>query len=436
MRKNIVLNEDQEEAVKYFKKFFKSEDRMAVLCGVGGTGKTTVIYDVFARTKIINDKKKEYIPSSVIGVTVTHQARINLSKSIPNTTTFASATNQLMGVTKNGEIYFYSSGKANWLLSELRQYKYIVVDECSMFSQKMMDEIINCANPTAKILYMGDHHQLPPIEREGHNNNYDSPSFSLPWKYELTKKVRQDQDSDIARLSDEVCLHIDTDYSLDFLKSLKTSWNAKTGKGYALSSFDAMIKSYVKNFKAGDEVRITSYHNEACRRINDIIRAELWGDDAFEERFVIGEYIVMSDQFNPEGIPLAYNGQTFIVEDVNEGVVDFIKCTILMVYNGQDIISLPIVHPDSERDYKIKINELKKHANRMNDWQPYMQFKNQFANVSYAYCVTNYKIQGSTIKGCYVNLGDIMSAKYIDDRIKLQAFYVGVSRPTHYLGLF
>ena len=80
--------------------------------------------------------------------------------------------------------------------------------------------------------------------------------------------------------------------------------------------------------------------------------------------------------------------------------------------------------------------KLKEVALRTKDWHDYMAFKEQFADLSYGYTVTNYKIQGSTIMGCYVNLSDILAVGPLSDKRKLQAFYVGISRPTNFLAIF
>ena len=103
-RKDIVLNEEQEEAKSLIQDFLKSENTDFCLSGRAGTGKSTLMFDIFKRKK---PKSEEYyVPKTIIGITVTHQARINLMQHIPNCTTYAAAANLEMIIDPNGEIYF------------------------------------------------------------------------------------------------------------------------------------------------------------------------------------------------------------------------------------------------------------------------------------------------------------------------------------------
>ena len=203
--KRLKLFEQQKEAVEFIKEFQKS-DNVTILSGIAGTGKTTIIREVFMRKKA---KSKEfYIPKSVIGITVTHQARLNLMKSIPNSTTYASAVNLVMEFDAHGEMYFVPKyGKSYF--SELLAYDHIVVDECSQFSQEMIDLLLSSVNNKAKIYFLGDYHQLPPIQDKKQTDPYiDSPTFNY-LNYKLTQKVRQKDGEYIADLCDTICKQID-----------------------------------------------------------------------------------------------------------------------------------------------------------------------------------------------------------------------------------
>ena len=151
-RKEIVLNAEQKEAKKLILEFLKSDETDFVLSGRGGTGKSTIMFDIFKRKKA--NENKWYVPKSIIGITVTHQARINLMQHIPNCTTFAAAANMEMVIDPNGEIYFIER-QHSFRLSELLSYKTMIVDECSMFDKKMIDILRKCCSPTCKIIWTG-----------------------------------------------------------------------------------------------------------------------------------------------------------------------------------------------------------------------------------------------------------------------------------------
>lgn len=432
-RKEIVLNEEQEEAKAMIQEFLKSDEIDFTLSGRAGTGKSTLMFDIFKRKK---PKTNEYyIPKTIIGITVTHQARINLMQHIPNCTTFASAANLEMVIDPNGEIYFVER-QTNLFLSELRAYKILIIDECSMFDKKMIGILRRCCDPKAKIIWTGDHHQLPPV---GVTNDEDSPTFSFKNKFTLNKVMRQSEDNYILDLADQICEQIDGDKDLSFIKELKNKFNPETNKGYAVTTIQNVITSFVSNFKNKKDVRITSYRNKRINQINDMIRTFLWDDKSFN-KFVVGEFIVMADQFAPMGIPRVFNGQTFFVEDITTETIEGVECDVLKVNNGTkkkpEWEYLPVPSAKGILVYKKTINLYKEQAKITKNWKDYMEFKNNFANVAYGYAVSNYKIQGATTYGCYVDLSDILDTKTTSNKRKLQAFYVGVSRPTNVLAIF
>jgi len=433
---SVTLNVEQEEALILMKEFRKDKDKTDfVLKGSGGTGKSFLIKELFKRKKQKSDEY--YVPSTVIGVCVTHQARLNLMKSIPNTTTYASAANLILMYDPMGNIYF-SEKSGSHQLSELKSYSDIVVDECSMFDKQMQENLRKCCNPNAKIIWMGDSSQLPPISACGDN---DSPTFDIKDQYELTIKMRQDNEDHIAILADEVISHIKGDKDLSFLNNLTQQYDVTTRKGYSITQFDKVIPSYISNFKKGIDVRITSYRNTRIQSLNTAIRQHLWEEDA-DKQYVPGDLIIMNSQYSPDRDILAYNGQTFCIQRIYTDMVEFVECFMIVVPRvdrkpkSHETVTLQVPTEKGYPMYKHHLEKLKKEAIKHKEWGEHQQFKNQFADISYGYAVTNYKIQGSTLTGCYVDLSDILSVKPISDKRKLQAFYVGISRPTDFLAIF
>lgn len=150
--KQVVLNEDQTKAIEQLRAFRKSKNKEFVLDGVGGTGKTFMIRELFKRKK--PGTEQYYVPNSVLGIAVTHQAVLNLKKSIPNSKTYAAAANLMMDYDRDGNIYFIPRSGAS-LFSELKEYKDIVIDECSQFSQQMIDVIKSHCRHDAKVYWIG-----------------------------------------------------------------------------------------------------------------------------------------------------------------------------------------------------------------------------------------------------------------------------------------
>lgn len=433
---SVTLNPQQEELIVLLKEFDKDPlKKEFTIKGAGGTGKTFVIRELFKRKK--PNKDEWYIPSNVIGVSVTHMARLNLMESIPNTTTYASAANLQLMYDPMGNIYFMEK-YSNFAFSELKTYKKVVFDECSMVDANMRKMIINCCATDAKIIWMGDPAQLPPIETNG---DHDSPCFDVPDQYELTIKMRQDDDDHIAILGDEVRTHIFGDMDLLWLNDLKQKWDADKGKGYSITTIANVITSFVNNFNNGVDVRITCYRKKRVEMINNMIRTFIWDDKSLEQ-YVPGEFIVMNDQYSPFRDILAYCGQTFRIQSLYVEMVEFVECHMIVVpkWNrkpkSKETVTLQVPTDKGMVQYKRHLEKLKSEAIKSKKWDQYQSFKSEFANISYGYAMNNYKIQGSTVKGCYVDLSDILDVKPISAKRKLQAFYVGISRPTDFLAIF
>ena len=435
---SVTLNWQQEEALVKLKEFLNDPTKTEFcLKGRAGTGKSFLIRELFKRKK--PNKNEWYVPNTVIAVAVTHMARLNIMESIPNTTTYASAANLMMMYDPMGNVYFVEK-YSNSEFSELKSYKAIPFDECSMVDKTMKANTIKCCSEGAKIIWMGDHHQLPPIETNG---DHDSPTFDIPDQYELTIKMRQDNDDHIAILGDEVCDHIDGDHDLKWLNDLKNrnGWDNEKKKGYSTTTIAKVIPSYIKNFKAGMDVRITSYRNKRIEQLNTMIRTFLW-DDKSSEKYVPGEFIVMNDQYSPYRSILAYCGQSFRIQSLYTEMVEFVECHMIVVpkwdrkKGSKETVTLQVPTDKGYVNYKKHLEVLKAEAIKTKNWDKHQQFKSQFANISYAYAMNNYKIQGSTITGCYVDLSDILDVKPISAKRKLQAFYVGISRPTSFCAIF
>jgi len=282
-----------------------------------------------------------------------------------------------------------------------------------------------------------DHCQLPPIKPKtgDYDPDKDSSVFELPDKYTLTEKMRQDEGDHVASLCDIIRTHIDGDMDLSWISDLKQQYDKRTSKGYSFSNEDAILKSFCNNFSDGVECRITAYRNSRIDYLNARIRTSIFGPKS-SDRYVSGDLIVGNDIYNPKNdiIPIFYNGEDMIVENVYENIVDNIQCHELWVkYKDRPIY---VVKECDIHKYNSRISKLKADAMVKHYWADYMQFKSQYANISYGYALTLYKVQGSTMHGTYVDVSDIFSVKPLTPKRKLQSFYVGASRPTHFLAMF
>ena len=104
---------------------------------------------------------------------------------------------------------------------------------------------------------------------------------------------------------------------------------------------------------------------------------------------------------------------------------------------GVDNPYIPVVAESGEKKYKEIVFWRRKQAleayggQAKQKWKYYYDFINKFGNVSYGYCYTGYKAQGSTFKNIFIDVNDIVTVGPISDKRKLQALYTGVTRASH-----
>jgi len=240
--KRIIPSEDQDKAIKLLKEFINSNEREFTLSGRAGTGKTTVIREVFLKE---DNNKNLIIPFNVLGVTISHMAKINLQKSIPNSTTYASAAGLNMIFDDNGNISFIKKNKHDSF--NIKNIKFLIFDECYMVYQQIRNTIFFFFSSKCKVIWMGDHHQLPPIDNDNTKNpDADSIVFNIKNTFELKIPMRQDKEDVIFELCNKVCDKIDTDHDLSFINDIKN--NYYNGKGIIRTNYESAIKSFVKQF--------------------------------------------------------------------------------------------------------------------------------------------------------------------------------------------
>lgn len=433
----VTPNKGQEEALLQMKKFIKSKSKDIEFCldGSGGTGKTTIIKELFIKQ---NKKKKDefYVATNVVGIAVSHKARLVLSEHLPNSITYASAVNMTVEFDRWGEMIFVPK-TGIYQQNKIAKYRYIVFDEASMVSDDMRAILLRCIGEKAKIIYMGDHCQLPPIKPSSgeYNPDKDSSVFDLKDHYTLTEKMRQNEDDHIAKLCDITREHIDGDKDLLWIPQIKPLYDSKKKKGYSFTNEENVIRSFVRNFKDGVDCRIMAYRNARVDHLNARVRHAIFGDKA-SEKYLPGDLIVGNEQYAPDqqNNPIFFNGEDMIIQNVYDAVVEDLYCYEIWA-EGKDK-PLYVVKDESMRDYYGKIAMLKADALATKYWSEYIIFRSTFANISHGYAITLYKIQGTTLYGAYVDVSDIMSINVLSNKRKLQSFYVGISRPTNFLAMF
>lgn len=454
----VFANEGQRQAIDKLNAFLKDgTQKVFVLVGRGGTGKTTIIKKIL-----------EGLPSSkrVKGLAPSHKAKKVLGKSIGKNKvgTIASALGiKINETTGEFQIDEYSRQRNG---VPIQKYDILIIDEASMVSDETLAQIKKDIKPGTKLIFMGDNAQLPPVGQES-----DSIVFNEANKFELVEKMRQAKGSPIITIGETIAKNIESDSPVlnaiapeDRVASYNEDSKSSTE---FINDKNMLVDKFLDDLKKSEGdvnyVKIITFNNEnhssptSVKNINRDIREKLYGEDA-KNQFNDGERVTAygsfsrdmgadqdemqvnnSDDFTVKSFDTSNQEITVKVFSKKQGERSFSKN-----YNVVDLELLddegkaipghtvPVIAESSRAEYEADLAKLWN-----TDKQLAFAVSQRFANIQYGYAITAHKSQGSTYRNVYVIEGNILGPTNGSDvRSKNKALYVAVSRPTTKLIVF
>jgi len=195
------INGEQHVAIEEITQFLKkgNPQEWFVLEGKAGTGKTTIITKVLEQ--FVGKKRVEICALSHKAKKVLWDKLTDTLVEIPAGLSSHSIAG-LLGMTLNMETGTFTKAYSK-KKPPIRWADIIVVDEGSMVNEEALIHIMDDKKPKAKVVFVGDIGQLPPI-RENNDPASGSPSpiFLSENKVKLLNRVRQTEDSHILPYSD------------------------------------------------------------------------------------------------------------------------------------------------------------------------------------------------------------------------------------------
>ncbi|MEM7370892.1 MAG: AAA family ATPase [Bacteroidota bacterium] len=314
-RENIVLSEDQEEALKTFSYFMDAEEERAtfLLTGSAGTGKTFLINLLTLMLRRSGYKVVLLAPTGRAAKVITRSTK-RLAFTIHH---------HIYSPLENayGDVHFVL--KAN---KELTKTVY-VVDEASMIGDQtdgstpggLLDDLAGYVfgmDPYRKLVLVGDPVQLPPV---GHS---ESPALDAPhlenktdlsvYHTHLTDVKRQINDSNVlenaVRVRDAFLNNRPQDLEFNIgreVQVLENPWEA--------------LETYMGYYQEGnpDRVVFLTYSNYQAVRVNQAIRHQLLET---EELLIPGDLLmVVKNNYawgDSKRMPFIANGEMCTVREV------------------------------------------------------------------------------------------------------------------------
>ena len=443
----FILTKSQSELQIKLDKFLKSSDRIFLIEGPPGTGKTTV-NKITLKEYIDADIKTNAKGSgiNIAGITLAHAAKNILGKHIPNVFTFASAYGMKETFNDDGSRSFVFNSYQETIPIGHCSLPVFVHDEVSQYNTDMIKIMLEKTPIFSKIILIGDKAQLPPIEPKESRRAVDSDSaifdLDLPesCKHTLTEIVRQKEGNPILELSRFIRKEIFGSQNIvKVLEELRVP-KIKDGIGYSHVNYGNDLYEHIESRNYLDTA-VIAFRKKTVGFFNSEIRNYLLKNP--EENIIKNDIICMLDNYyhKTEGKfkeieYVLHNSDVFKIDKV---FVKNIKHYINNKLYKTEVYSASLVNEKTKRviiPTEVGIVQLEKSLEylaklcnaRKLKWHFYWEFRKRFCNCSYGYAITAYKCQGSTYKSVYIDINDILMTGPLSTKRKLQTIYTAMTR--------
>ena len=338
----FLLNSQQQKALEDIDTFLVSKEKIFILEGFAGTGKTTVITKLISARKFFN---KEIVMAATTNKAVSVlQNMFGTSYEHVDFKTIHKLCKIKRQISSNGDVMFNLNEDPDSCKKKKTIYFYdvIIIDECSMISKKILSIIISLSQRiSGKIIFIGDKYQLPPV------NEAMSDVFNLPVKKNVLKKIVRCSD-DVVKFSEKIRNSIDNGVNI----------STKGCKGETFKTFKVnkdWIDTYINKFNTETNNVLLAYTNNRCNQINNIIRNKIYGDLS-KETFIHNEIIVFNNFYK----------ETKILFNEHDGIL-----SIEPIISQQDI-------QDSHNVFYTSQKAIISHTNKITLKMPNFPFESLF----------------------------------------------------------
>jgi ATP-dependent exoDNAse (exonuclease V) alpha subunit len=409
------LTKDQVQALAKIKKWMNSKERYFRLSGYAGTGKSYLVALIV----------KQFQNLKIIAACPTNKAAHNLKKLIDSHSIALDVTTNAKLLHQMPEINF-STGNEEFITFDLPSfddYDLIIFDEFSMIGKDNFLEIQKAlfATKNTKVLFIGDPAQLPPIKEE------ISPvaKLNLKFHYSLTEVIRYD--GEISKIAEK----IRSDIIYNKLLYPFSNSEDKTVICISFQELDDVLKRYFKSAKFrknNDYVRMLAFKNKTCDFHNMSVRAKLHGRHI--KNYNIGDILISKKPLfrlkeirgEKKWIIIINNSEEMKVTNESELNTMTIKnkqfdyfLIPIITFSGLQT-TIQVLTPESRLKLDKHLQSLADDALNTSDdkikkylWHEYYKLQKTFDDVTFAYCLTTHKAQGSTFDNVILDIADLNS---------------------------
>lgn len=445
----------------------KIRDRLSLLLGGAGTGKTYLVSNIISRLVKLSDGPNNEYPDLYSGMDIqvlapTNKAikviksKINetlmenkTSTCIINYWTISKFLQQDIEYTPEGRVVYKT--KLNIKRSGYDKIKYIIIDEASMISRSNWNDLnrfIFQKLPNVRILLIGDDCQLPPVKEKS------SVVFNVRLRRFRLNNIVRTRSKDITTVYNQYRIAVENSVKVDSIETNSDDFKY-------IKSFKHAIQTEFDVFND----KVISYSNDSVDKYNELVRNIVF--DNPEEKYVVSEKLIFgssvrcanihgsvseakycfyaNDEATVNGVEkrkintnFVHNEKKFQLESLfPEEIFNVYKLSI-QIDNGIAIV-YKIVDEEIKRfnlyfeKVYEKMKDLSKNKKINRDyisklWTIFYTVKNTInVPIKYSYALTVYKAQGSTFQKVFIDLEDIHDCvKYI--QVLNKTLYTAVTR--------
>ena len=347
----ITLTPDQQHALDKLVAFIDSDDKVFILCGYAGTGKTTLVKAFI--TELSNRKLKcnllastgraaKILSNITGGLATTVHGKIYTFKDFNQDLEETVTKQQATGVDSTGQLYL--TFELHRLPDdETRTQHFYIIDESSMVSDiadknitqalfgsgRLLKDLLDF-DSRGKFIFVGDHGQLPPVVTSSRSAfspalsvEYFSQTFKLNAQMvELTQIMRQHKGNDIIESSKRVRALAEN--------VPQEKWGKLPLRGYKniklYTDSISLVKQYINLIQDNsyNNATLISYYNKRTTELTELIRPALGKQKMLQE----GDLLLITQNNIPTGL---MNGDMVLVTQVDSVVMKRARLTFRKV---------------------------------------------------------------------------------------------------------
>jgi len=413
----IRLTRQQRRALKALEQFCRSSEKLYLLTGYAGTGKTTLLQALIRRLRSKGDKRDivfTAFSNKATKVLERMAAQWNLGIDCMTCCKLLGLRPEIDGETGK-QVFRPDQDSENYF----HRYGLVVVDEASMINEELwllLSAAVSNLTEATQLLFVGDVAQLPPV------NEPESRVFSQIYqRSDLTEVVRYG--GAIAVLAESIRNHLHQAQ----LPPFQTDTNRDRTEGVLVLRQPDWQHVLLKAFQSeacqrdADYVRALAYTNARVNQLNRQIRDVIYGPGT--PRFVSGERLVASNPYLVQDAVILQTSSECEVLEVTMGTVGEWQVWFLQVLTDENKVrNLTVLHEQSQPIFRQRLDRCAQDKR----WREFWDLKNLFADLNYAYCLTIHKAQGSTFQNVFVDVPNALTNRNIRERNQL--LYVAVTR--------